>query len=162
MSWWTRQRIPMIALAVTAVAAVGVHVWLDVIPSMPDTPKVVAAVDDEAAIAGQQLELDAVHWDEYDAPAGSRTLSIRLDARAGADPSTCGAFTLSETSGPRVWRNARSALDVPYDDGETGCEQEPGGYRILAVFLLPDDAAGPFDLDVPDSEGHVARFRIEP
>lgn len=162
MSWWTRQRIPLISLAIAAVTAVGVHVWLDVIPEMPDTPKVITAADGAASIAGQELELSSARWDEYSAPDGSRTLSIRFNARAATDAEGCGTFTLSEQRGPRVWQNARSALDVSYDDGESSCQQEPGPYRLLAVFLLPDDAVGPFALDVPGSDGRIARFSIEP
>lgn len=161
MSWWRQQRIALISLAVAGAAAIGVHVWLDVLPAIPDEPAVVSSPEGPTSIAGQELELSSARWDEYAAPAGSRSLSIRLDARAGADSDSCGTFVLREAHGARVWQNARSALDVPYDDDESGCATEPGRYRILAVFLLPDDAAGPFLLDVP-AYGRVARFSLTP
>ena len=159
-SWWRQQRVALIALVVAAVAVVGVHVWFDVLPGSEDPP-IIVSQDGSADIAGQTLTLDSARWDEFEAPAGSRTLSIRIESDGVADATTCGIFTLVETQGDRVWRNARSALDVPYDAGESNCQEASGPYVILAVFLLPDDAEGPFLLDIP-GDGEIARFAVEP
>lgn len=161
MTWWRTQRFALVALVVAAAAAIAVHVWFDVLPAAPKSTQVQDAEDGRAEVAGQTLRLDSARWDEFEAPAGSRTLSIRIDARAEGDAAGCGMFTLAETEGARVWANARSALDVPYDEGESGCQKESGSYAILAVFLLPDDADGPFVLDVPGTD-EIARFPIEP
>ncbi len=159
MTWWRTQRAAIPALIVSALAVVGVHVWLEAIPATRTTPPVVVAQDGRASVSGQELDLSGVRWDEFDAPEGSRTLSVRLDALPTADAEGCGALTLAETRGERVWVNARSVLDVPYDAGESYCLEESGPYRIVAVFLLPDDAEGPFVLDVPGADG-IARFDI--
>ncbi|WP_435747156.1 hypothetical protein [Microbacterium sp. PMB16] len=159
-SWWRRQRLALVSLLVAAAAVVGVHVWLDVLPASGG-PAVIAAEDGAADIAGQTLDLDAARWDEFEAPEGSRTLSIRLDAGGGADATTCGQLTIAEAQGDRVWSNARRVLDVPFDAGESSCLEGSGPYVILAVFLLPDDADGPFLLDVP-GDGEIARFVVEP
>ena len=161
---WRRQRLPLIALAVTAIAAVGVHVWLDVLPASSRGQQTITVVDAEspAEVAGYTIALDSARWSEFEAPDGSRTLSIRLDSRAGADATTCGTFSLTEVDGGRVWENARSALDVPSDAGERGCQAESATAEILAVFLLPDSADGPFWLDIPGDGSEVARFPVEP
>lgn len=160
-SWWRRQRVALVALLLAAMAVVGVHVWFDVLPASTDGTTVVEAREGAAEIAGQSLALDSARWDEFDAPDGSRTLSIRLESGGGTDATTCGQFTLAEAEGDRVWSNARSVLDVPFDAGESYCQEASGPYGILAVFLLPDDAGGPFALEVP-GDGEVARFDVEP
>lgn len=166
MSWWRRQRLPLIALAVTAVAAIGVHVWLDVLPASTRDAQTITmaepAIDPQAEIAGQTITLGSARWSEFDAPEGSRTLSIRLDARAGAEATACGTFTLTEVDGGRVWENARAVLEVPSDAGERGCLEESGPYGILAVFLLPAAAEGPFWFDIPGNGDEIARFPAEP
>lgn len=159
-SWWRRQRVPLAALLVAAAAVVAVHLWLDVLPATSGDPSTIDAVDGSAEIAGQTLSLDSARWDEFEAPDGSRTLSIRIASGGGADATTCGLFTLSEADGDRVWSDARSALDVPFDAGESYCQEASGPYAMLAVFLLPDDARGPFVLEVP-GDGEVARFPVE-
>lgn len=160
-SWWRRQRVALIALLVAAVAVVGVHVWFDVLPASTDDTSVVEARDGSAEIAGQSLALDSARWGEFDAPAGSRTLSIRIASGGGSAATSCGQFTIAEAEGDRVWSNARSVLDVPFEAGESYCHQASGPYAILAVFLLPDDAEGPFVLEIP-GDGEVARFPVEP
>lgn len=162
MSWWRRQRLPLIALAAGAVAAVGVHVWLDVLPASTRVAQTITVADPQAEIAGQTIALERSTWSEFDAPEGSRTLSIRLDARAGAEATTCGTFALTEQHSGRVWENARSVLGVPSDAAESSCQTESAPYEILAVFLLPADADGPFWFDVPGDSGAIARFSVDP
>lgn len=162
MTWWRCQRLPLTALAVASVAAIGVHLWMEALPLLPRMARDTTTVEASAAIAGQTLTIGPVEWEEFDAPSGSRTLSIRLDASGGADATACGVFSLTEPSTGRVWENARSALVVPYEAGESGCRDGSAAYEILAVFLLPDDAEGPFAFDVPDTEGMIARFVISP
>ena len=160
-SWWQRQRVALAALLVAAVAVVAVHVWLDVLPSSTgETSSTVEATDGTAEIAGQTLSLDSARWGEFEAPDGSRTLSIRIESSGGSEATTCGLFTLAEVDGDRVWTNARSALDVPFEAGESYCQEASGPYAILAVFLLPDDADGAFLFEIP-GDGEIARFPVE-
>lgn len=161
MTWWRRQRTALTALLVAAVAVIGVHVWLDVLPAAPGDAATFEAQDGSAEIAGQTLTVGSARWGEFEAPQGSRTLSIRIDSDGGAAATSCGLFTLAETEGDRVWSNARSELDVPFEAGESYCQEASGPYAILAVFLLPDDAGGTFVLEIP-GDGEVARFPIEP
>lgn len=162
MSWWRRQRMALAALAVAAVAAVGVHVWLDVLPAMQTQARSVTHVADgeSVEIAGQTMSLQSARWDEFEAPEGMRTLSVLLHAGGGDDATWCRAFTLTEVHGGRVWLDARSELDVPYDAGESSCREESFPYDILAVFLTPEDAVGPFYFDVLGDASEVARFTV--
>lgn len=162
MNWWRRQRVPLVALVATVIAAAGVHFWLDVLPSPEADTQTIIEVERRGEIAGQTISVDAVRWDEFDAPSGSRTISVLLDATGGKAATTCGAFSLSEVEGPRVWLDARADVDAPSDAGERGCLEESLSYEIFVVFLVPDDAVGPFQLDIPDRDGRIARFIIEP
>lgn len=161
MTWWHRQRIAVTALVVAAVAMVGATVWLDVLPSIRPTDRVIEA-ESTVDLAGQTLTLGPAEWDEFDAPDGARTLSVRLSSRGDFDAKTCGNASLTETSTERTWLSTRAPLDVPYDEGENSCIAESSSYRILLVFLLPDDVEGPFVLDIEGSDQDLARFRIEP
>lgn len=161
MTWWRRQRSALLALALAAVVCIGVHVWLDVLPTMNDAPVTVVAPDQSADIAGQRISLTATRWDQFDAPDGMRTLSVLMKASGGADAAMCGATTLTEPSTDRVWRDGRSLLDVPHESGEPTCTSESGSYDVLAVFVMPADAAGPFEFDVP-GDGSTVRFELTP
>lgn len=161
MSWWRRQRAAFIALGAAVVAVAGVHLWLDALPTVREGDVTIVAAGASSEIAGQRLSLESTAWDEFDAPAGMRTLSILLSASGDEEASICGSTRLTEPSTDRVWLDGRSLLDVPRERGEPSCTVESGPYDVLAVFVVPDDAAGPFELDVPGS-GETARFLIEP
>lgn len=162
MTWWRRQRLPLLALVVAATATIGVHLWFDAAPLAGRDQPTYLMADGRAEIGGHDLTVTSARWDEFPAPAGSVTLSIRLDARSGADAENCGAFLLSEADGDRVWQDARRDVEIPFDDsGESSCRADSPAYGILAVFLLPEDASGPFWFDVPAGD-ETARFRVEP
>lgn len=162
MTWSKRRRVAVAALAVAAVASVGVHVWLDVIPSVQSQAQTITNIDDgeSVEIAGQTMSLRSARWDEFDAPDDMRTVSVRLNAGGGEDATWCREFTLAEAHGDRAWLDARSVVDVPYDAGEASCRDESFAYEILAVFLVPDDAVGPFHFDIPGEPGDVTRFTV--
>ena len=161
MTWWRQQRTALIALVVAAAAMVGATVWLDVLPSIRPTDRVIEA-ESSVELAGQTLSLGPAEWGEFEAPDGARTLSVRLSSTGGFDASNCGQATLTETDSARTWLSSRADLDVPYDEGESSCIAETASYRILLVFLLPDDADGPFVLDLEGSDDDLARFIVEP
>jgi hypothetical protein len=159
--WLREQRTALIALAVAASAAIGAYLWLDVLPSLDVERRASVEAENTAEIAGQTVTLGATQWSEFEAPAGSQTLSVRLKASGGPDAELCGPFELTEPGSSRVWLSSRAGLDVPYDDGEASCVAEDAPYRILLVFLVPDDAVGPFRLTMTGPT-EIVRFEIEP
>lgn len=161
MTWWRRQRRALIALAIAAVAMLGATVWLDILPSIRSTDRVIDA-ESTVDIAGQTLTLGPTEWGEFESPEGSRTLSIRLASSGGSEASLCLRTTLTEIDSDQTWLSSRKGLDVSSDEGENSCIAEPASYRILLTFLLPDDADGPFLLDIEGSDDDLARFHIDP
>lgn len=163
MTWWRRQRLTLTALAIAAVATVGVHLWLDLLPEMENRAQTITQVaeDESAEVAGQTISLRSARFDEFEAPDGVHTVSVRLNAGGGDESTWCSDFTLTEVRGGRVWLDARSAVDVADDMAESSCREESFSYEILAVFLVPDDATGPFHFDIPGDIGEITRFTIE-
>lgn len=160
MSWLRRQRIALLALAVAIVAVVGAYLWLDVLPGIRPSDRVIEA-ESSADVAGQTLSLSGAEWREFEGPEGTRSLSVRMTSSGGPQAGSC-TISISEPSTSRTWLSSRDGLDVPYDEDERSCTIEGSAYRILAVFLLPDDAEGPFVLDVEDGDHLTARFLVEP
>lgn len=164
MTWRQTHGRALAALLIAVAATVAVHVWFDVLPAGgPEQPGYIVA-EGTTEIAGHELTVVSARRDEFEAPAGSTTLSLRLDARSDADAAPCGHIALTEIGGNRTWLDARSDVDVPSDtddvDTDATCEEGSPFYRILSVFLLPDDAVGPFWLDLPVGD-EILRFRIE-
>ena len=162
MTWWKRQRAALAALGIAAVAVVGVYAWTDILPASGGDDAAVVSADDEIELAGQTLEVVSVRWDEFDAPDGMRSLSVELRASGGPDAAMCGSSSLNEIGGDREWADARRLLDVPWEAGESSCGAEVASYRILSVFLLPDDASGPFRLNLSGDLGEHVGVVIEP
>lgn len=160
MTWLRRQRVPLIALAVAAVAMVATTVWLDVLPAVRPSDRIMVAETD-AEVAGQTVSVTGARWDEFDAPDGTRALSVRLSSTGGTDAASC-TISVTDPRTSRTWVSSRDGLDVPYGDDERSCTIEASSYRILAVFLLPDDVEGPLDLDVQGGDHVTARFEIDP
>ncbi|WP_146008166.1 hypothetical protein [Microbacterium aurantiacum] len=165
MSWRRTHGRALAALLVAATATVGVHLWFDVLQAGGPEERARILAEGTTEIGGHELTLISARSDEFEAPAGSKTLSVRLDARSDVDAAPCGSITLTETSGKRSWIVAQSDVDTSSDadarDAEATCGAGSPFYRILSVFLLPDDATGPFWLDVPVGVGEIARFRVE-
>jgi hypothetical protein len=163
MTWLRRQRAALIALMSSAIAVACVHLWLDVQPvSERHSVSFVAVEAGSAEIAGQELSFRSARWDEFPAPEGMRTLSIRLRASGGPEAELCGDVTLTEVHGSRTWTDADDLVDVPYDEGESYCIAESAPYDIISVFVVPGDVDGPFFLDIAGRDRAVARFRVEP
>lgn len=163
MRWPRAQRVPLTALALSAIAVAGVYFWLDVQPVIEkESVTVIESADGRAEIAGQELVLDDARWDEFDGPEGMRVVSVHLRASGGPDATMCRDVTLSEVHGSRTWLDADDVVDVPYEAGESSCVEESAPYDIVAVFAVPEDATGPFHLDIAGERRVVARFLVEP
>ncbi|MCG1037933.1 hypothetical protein, partial [Polaribacter sargassicola] len=104
-----RQRTALVALIAAAAALVGVSVWLDVLPAQESAPPAPRDSDGPVDMGGNRLELVRAVPNEFPAPAGAHTLSIRLSADSAEDAERCGTFTLREKDGERVWLTAGSA-----------------------------------------------------
>lgn len=162
-AWWKARRRPFLGLALAIVAVLGVYAWLDLLPStLMGQRTVTASADGKAELGGQQFELHSTRWEEFAAPDDTRSLSVTVTVYPGEEEYFCGPLTLSETQGKREWTDTRESIGAPWDAGSSFCdEQESASYRLFAVFLIPDDVAGPFWLTIEGDIGESVRFLIE-
>lgn len=163
MNWLRTHRLSLTALMFCIAAVAGVHLWLDVMPIADRQNQAITVVDGgKVEIAGQELTLENARWDEYPAPDGARVVTVHMRGSGGPESTTCGRVTLSEVHGSRTWLDANDVIDVPYEAGTSSCTKESAPYDIISVFLVPDDAEGPFFLDIAGEDRTVTRFPVEP
>ena len=154
--WWRRNAWPLAALAVLLPAVFGVIGWAEWNDYFSGHPSraVVAPPDEEYDYAGASW--GPVRVDElppprgFQPPAGSRILEITVPVDA-SEEIRCLPPTLHEVGGAeRQWDERTFELGEAYDpDAWNSCAgsgTEP--FTIVVPFVLPDDAVGPFALDV--------------
>lgn len=160
MMWWRMRRLALTGLLAATLAAAGMHVWFQTLPALEGSEPSVVISDGSVELGGHLLRVSSTRWGQFDAPEGSTTFSVVLDARSDQESALCGDIALAEANGSRVWLQAHRDLDATSDD-EWSCQEDSRFYGILAVFLLPEDASGPFWLDVPIGSSEVLRFRLD-
>lgn len=172
-SWWRRNRLALIALAVlvpgTAIG-IGWHEWhqsygFDARPFMPT----VVADGDTAELAEATWgpvrggELDDISG--FDVPDGATVIAIGVPVDPGPDGVTCETPLLVHQASGREWRPARSEIGLPSDpaEPETCLKSETGDYELIVPFVVPDDVEGPFWVDVWPQEagGSFLRFELD-
>lgn len=173
-SWWRRNRLALIALAVLApVTAVGIgwHEWhqyygFDARPVAP----IVVPEDDSAELAGATWgpvrggEIDDLSG--FDVPDDATVIAVGLPVSAGSEGVTCTTPVLVHQETGREWQTARSEIGLlsDPDEPETCLASQKGDYELIVPFVVPDDVKGPFWVDVwPQDAGRsFLRFPFEP
>lgn len=161
-----RTAAPYVAAGLAAVLAVGAHLWFETRVTAESTHReIVDATADGGTIAGQHLTLTRADLDQpgLESPAGTRTVSVYLDAESGDDAKDCATPRLFERGGSaRSWDEMTLRATSGTAEDPTTCTQEGGRYRIHTVFIVPDDAAGPFVLEIGEAIGSDAiRFDLD-
>ncbi|WP_217180765.1 hypothetical protein [Streptomyces sp. AC495_CC817] len=173
-SWWRRNRLGLVAVAVllpATVFAVGWQNWHLIYDfgARPVDP-IVVADGDSAELGGGTFGpvRSAVIEDlsGLDVPEGAKVIAAAVPVDAGADGVSCRRPTLTHQASGRQWELKRAEIGVPdnEDEPELCFTDELGSYELIAPFVVPDDVEGPFWLDVWPSEsgGTFLRFPIDP
>ncbi|SFS13551.1 hypothetical protein SAMN04487846_2718 [Microbacterium sp. cf046] len=168
--WWRRNAVALVAIAVLLPATVGViavNEWSEWDLGHPTKP-ILVQPGDAVTYGGARLgPAKAEFTDDSAAPAGTRVVSATVLVTPGAEPISCLSPLLRETTGAfRQWDEASYELDRDFDSTRmTSCDSElPIRYSLTLVYIVPDDAAGPFAIEVSTAEslpGYV-RLRVEP
>lgn len=153
--WLRRNRLPLIAaggLALLTTVVVGGNEWWQVAQSDDLIPMTTAAggtADVDGVRYGPVTASEVADPDGAGVPDGARLIVVEVPIDPGAGEASCPFATLHELEGAgRTWRNAPVDLDW-YPDGPSLCgPDEPGPFTGTVGFLVPDDAAGPFGLDL--------------
>jgi len=177
--WWRTNAVALCALAVLLPAAVGGTAWWQWKYAYPDSGRPLwAVVPDDSG----QVELEGALWGPVRATVISDTsgltvpenttligVTVQVTPLHDEGPS-CLAPQLIEQSTGRSWQSVRSNLGlmssqeepekcVPTLEGETA---QP--YQLVLPFVVPQDAQGPFWLDIEPlfAESRFVRFSIDP
>jgi hypothetical protein len=176
-SWWRRNSAALIALAVlvpATVTAIGWREWSATyeVSSQYVRPVVVAEGEDTIEFAGATwgpvTSGTFTADDGLPVPEGAEVIAVKIPVRNN-DPDDligCPSPVLVEQSTGRQWSEMSIALDLDYDpDAPTLCSTDSAApYEMLVPFIVPEDAVGPFWIDVmPYGEGPgFVRFSIDP
>lgn len=168
--WWRRNAVALAAVAVLLPATVGViavNEWSEYDLGHGTKP-ITVTPGDTVSYGGATIgPAKASFADDPLAPAGTRVLSTSVLVNPGDDPIGCLTPQLQETGGAgRQWNEASAELERDFDaDRNTFCDPElPIRYTLTLDYLVPDDATGPFaiELETGDELPEFVRLIVEP
>ena len=172
-SWWRRNRLALIALAVLApgtAIGIGWHEWHQYygFEARPFQP-IVVAPEDSAELLGATWgpirggEIEDVSG--FDVPDGATVIAVGIPVDPGPDGVSCTAPTLVHQETGREWHTARTEMGLLYDSAEPEycVKLDKVDYELIVPFVVPDDVEGPFWVDVWPQEagGSFLRFTLE-
>lgn len=108
---------------------------------------------------------------EYTVPDGVKVIAVAVPVDPGDEAPSRMAPQLVEQSTGRQWNEMRLELGIPYSREESAScvvptDDDPAldPYELILAFGVPDDAEGPFWVEVSPAESmpRLARFSIDP
>ena len=154
--WWRSNAWALIALALlipAVVVTVGANEWSDYFSGRPSQPIDVRAGDSagagDAEIGPASAEFSTD--DTLTVPDGMRVVVASIHVDPGDPAIGCVPLVLRESSGAqRQWDEASLEVGWPYDaEDPTSCASDATGpYTLVTPFLVPDDARGPFSVEL--------------
>ena len=168
--WWRRNALSLAAIAVllpVTVGVIAVNEWSAHDLGHPTKP-ITVEPGDSTTYAGARIgPAEAAFTDAAGAPSGTRVVSATVLVTPGEEPISCVSPTLRETDGAgRQWNEASFELDLENDlDTTSSCDSElPIRYSLTLNYLVPDDAAGPFaiELSTADALPRFVNLVVEP
>lgn len=168
--WWRRNAAALAAVVVLVPVTVGViaaNEWSDGDLGHPTKATTVDAGD--SAIYGGAIigPANAEFTDDAGIPPGARVVHATVLITPADEPISCLSPLLRETGGAqRQWDEASFELDRDYDLAlKTSCDSElPIRYSLTLDYLVPEDATGPFALELStgDALPQFVRLVVEP
>ncbi len=153
--WWRRNAVALAAVAVllpTTAAVVGGNEWWSANqadPVFPTTVDAGATVEYGGATWGPARWGTVAADTAADAPEGARAVVIEVPVDPHGRILSCSSPMLRETDGERRrWNNAIADVDWSYDRASSCPSDETTPFTIAVPYLVPDDATGPFSLEL--------------
>jgi len=167
-SWLRRNAVALVAVAVLlpgTAAAVSLNAWQDLLATTTTT----VAPGETARLGAADVGDARARFDSgvEGIPRGTRVVAARIDIHPRGEEFTCFVPTLREIGGAgREWNDSTMSLDRPYDaERATYCDaDEKAPYTLEIDYLVPDDAEGPFVLELSSSSafGEELLLVVEP
>lgn len=153
--WWRRNAVALAAVAVllpTTAVVVGGNEWWNANQAQPVFP---TTVDPGTTVEFGGATWGPARWGTVaadtasDAPAGARVVVIEVPVDPHGRILSCRIPMLREAGGEnRRWGDALADVDWSYDTESSCPSDEAASFTIEVPYLVPDDAAGPFDLEL--------------
>lgn len=149
--WWRRNRIALIAILILVpltglvIFGKGIRTSRDSRPTDPITVDAGQTATYSGATVGPTV---AAFTNDSTAAPNSRVVRVTMPIANGSEL-FCNSLTLRELTGAgREWQPALESfasdgLAVPYCD-----TTQPGPYHLETYFVIPDDAIGPFAVEL--------------
>lgn len=177
MSWWRRNAIALGALVVLVPASVVIiagHEWADYYlyrSTVPVDTRADGTIELGNATWGPVRSVEITDTSDYTVPTGVKVIAVAVPVTPGEEAPSCMSPQLVEQSTGRQWNEMRFELGIPYSLEESpSCavptDDDPAldPYELIVAFGVPDDAEGPFWVEVSPAESmpRLARFSIDP
>jgi hypothetical protein len=163
-TWWRRNAVALgavIVLAPVTAAAISLNAW----QGINAVHHIAVAEGDQVEYGGAEVGPLRARFDDLDGiPRETRVVAVEIDIDPGGDGFSCGSPTLIETTAlHREWLASTTSIDRPYDpDRVTYCDPKVTTvYTVEFDFLVPEDAVGPFQLELEDPDGAPDVLRLE-
>lgn len=156
--WWRSNALALGALVVLVPATYAALTWNEWSPVLQNSGSQAITLQpgDEVEYAGATIGPASAEFTELpDMPAHSRVVTVTLHIDPGDPPIACDKPQLRELGGSgRTW-NLREDLGRDWNpDLKTFCDREvEQPYELLIDYLVPDDASGPFVVELKSVEG---------
>lgn len=172
--WWHTNLAALIALVVllpVTAATVGWQEWYQYFGFGTRSVTAVPVEEHETteladAVWGPLRGGEITDAEGLNVPTDARVLAVGVPVAPSRTGIACETPMLVEQSTGREWRPMRAEIGVGYDSGEpeTCLSEQVEPYELILPFVVPEDATGPFWVDVRpyDADGSFVRFSFEP
>ena len=170
VSWWRRNAVALIALAVllpVTFGVIGIREWWAIYEARPVWAQSVEPGGVFGGAEWGEATFEAIpQWESDSVPEGAQSVLVTIPMQPVDEPIECRSPVLRETSGEkRTWDYTNSAVDLPGTmQLETRCSGSSSGrVELLVPFIIPADAEGPFFVEIVISEElpRFLRFEVE-
>lgn len=178
MSWWKRNALALgvlVLLLPASVVVIAGNEWADYYlyrSTVPVDAQEDGTVDLGSATWGPVRAVEITDTSAYTVPDGVKLIAVAVPVTpSGIITPSCMSPQLVEQSTGRQWNEMRSQLGIPYSvDEQSACRVATEGdpalepYELILAFGVPDDAEGPFWVEVSPARSvpRLARFSIDP
>jgi hypothetical protein len=165
--WWRRNAVALAAVAVLLPATVAVVAVQEGSGAGGASHEIVVPLGESIEYSEATVgPADAEFVDDPLAPRGTRVVRVTVEVVPDpAEPIACKKPLLREVSGlQREWEESSYELGRGYEELTFCSSDEIAPYSLVLDYVVPDDADGPFTVDVDSVAGWpvLARLQVEP
>lgn len=174
-SWWRRNALALVVVAVLIPATalvIGGRNWYESYGygNLPYKPIMVEEKGDAEFVGATFGPVRSGLIEDltgFDVPPDAKVIAAAVPVHTGAEGVSCSVVLVEQKTG-REWRPSRTEIGLMYDPDEPEycTTADIGDYELIVPFVVPEDAEGPFWVDVRSpgelSGGSFLRFSIDP